>query len=232
MSGREADFARPCRPFYADGDYYYYLILAKSPYIFYYQFRSRIALQEKFMAKILVISGHPDYKNSVANRAILDDLHRSIPEAEIVYLDALYPDFRIDVPREQERVVGADIIVFEFPFWWFGSPSLMHRYVEDVFVHGFAYGSGGNPLKGKKFILSFTTGAPEAEYSPTGAEGFALESLLPPFLAMAKFVKLDYVGYVVSYGMALIDREDKKARDAIMAKARIHAEKLAALING
>lgn len=190
-----------------------------------------IAAKEKSMANILVVSGHPDYKNSVANRAILDDLHRALPEAEIVYLDALYPDFRIDVPREQARLVRADVIVFEFPFWWYGSPSLMHRYVEDVFAHGFAYGSGGEALKGKKFILSFTTGAPEDAYSPTGSEGCSIESLLPPFLAMAKFVNLAYAGRIVSFGMALIDKEDKKARDAIMDKARAHAQKLVDLIN-
>ena len=184
------------------------------------------------MSKILVVSGHPDYKNSVANRAILDDLHRKIPEAEIVYLDALYPDFRIDVPKEQKRLVEADVIVFEFPFWWYGSPSLMHRYVEDVFTHGFAYGSTGAALAGKKFILSFTTGSPEAAYSPSGAQGYAIESFLPSFIAMANLTKLEYAGYAASYGMALIDREDKKARDAIVAKAATHAEKLAALIKG
>ena len=43
------------------------------------------------MSKILVISGHPDYKNSLANRAILDEFHRLVPEADIVYLDAEYP---------------------------------------------------------------------------------------------------------------------------------------------
>ncbi|MDE5833276.1 MAG: NAD(P)H-dependent oxidoreductase [Desulfovibrio sp.] len=184
------------------------------------------------MSKTLVISGHPDYKSSVANRAILDDLHRLLPAAEIVYLDALYPDFRIDVRREQERLPDADVLVFEFPFWWYGSPSLMHRYVEDVFTHGFAYGSQGHALAGKKFILSFTTGAPEAAYSPTGAQGYAIEAFLPSFLAMAKLTKLDYAGFVASYGMALVDKEDKKARDAVIAKAGEHAKKLVALIRG
>lgn len=182
------------------------------------------------MSKILVVSGHPDYKNSIANRAILDDLHRRVPHAEIVYLDALYPDFRIDVHTEQKRLVEAETIVFDFPFWWYSSPSLLHRYVEDTFTHGFAYGSAGVALKGKKFILSFTTGAPEDAYATGAMESYPIDAFLPPFLAVANLTGLVYKGAVISYGMALIDREDKKTKDEIIAKAKIHAEKLAALI--
>ena len=73
------------------------------------------------MSKILVIAGHPDYKHSVANRAVLDEFHKLVPDAEIVYLDALYPDFNIDVDKEQKRISDADIVIFQFPFWWYGS---------------------------------------------------------------------------------------------------------------
>lgn len=48
------------------------------------------------MKKILIISGHPDLNDSFANKTILEEIHKLLPEAEIVYLDKLYPDFRID----------------------------------------------------------------------------------------------------------------------------------------
>ena len=92
------------------------------------------------MKKILVIAGHPDYKTSIANNAILEHFKSLVPQAEIVQLDELYPDFKIDVEREQKRILDADIVVMEFPIWWYSSPSLMHRYVEEVFTHGFAFG--------------------------------------------------------------------------------------------
>ncbi|MDE5607359.1 MAG: hypothetical protein K2I64_00285 [Muribaculaceae bacterium] len=50
------------------------------------------------MNKILVISGHPDHKSSMANRAILNEFHRLVPEADIVYLDAEYHDFNYYCP--------------------------------------------------------------------------------------------------------------------------------------
>ena len=89
-----------------------------------------------------------------------------MPSAYIVNLDALYPDFNIDVEAEQKRLVEADTVIFEFPFWWYSAPSLMRRYFELVLSHGFAYGSTGTALHGKRVIFSFTAGAPEAAYSP------------------------------------------------------------------
>ena len=41
----------------------------------------------------MIISGHTDLKNSVANKTILEELHKMIPHAEIDYLDCLYSDF-------------------------------------------------------------------------------------------------------------------------------------------
>lgn len=45
------------------------------------------------MKNILVISGHPDLNASVANAAILKQIARELPEAEIRRLDTLYPDY-------------------------------------------------------------------------------------------------------------------------------------------
>lgn len=44
------------------------------------------------MKKILIISGHPDLNDSFANKTILEEIHKLLLEAEIVYLDKLYPD--------------------------------------------------------------------------------------------------------------------------------------------
>lgn len=184
------------------------------------------------MAKILVISGHPDYKRSIANRHILDEFHKLVPHAEIVHLDALYPDFRIDVSREQKRLMEHDVIIFEFPMYWYSSPSLLHRYVEAVFTHGFAYGSQGKALNYKKLILSFTTGAPEDAYTPEGYQHVTIEQLMPPFLAMVNLTGMDWKGKIVSFGMTLLDPNNTKLADEVFLKAKHHAIRLAALAEG
>ena len=57
------------------------------------------------MKKVLVISGHTDLATSVANKTILDTIGQYLPETEIVKLDTLYPDFKIDVDAEQQRLL-------------------------------------------------------------------------------------------------------------------------------
>ena len=79
------------------------------------------------MKNILIVSGHPDLNNSFANKNILEELNSLLPEAEFAYLDKLYPDFRIDIETEQKRLLRADIIVFQFPLFWYSAPSLLHR---------------------------------------------------------------------------------------------------------
>ncbi len=59
------------------------------------------------MTKILIVSGHTDLSNSVANKKILEELEIKLPEAKISYLDKLYPDYKINVKAEQEKLIEA-----------------------------------------------------------------------------------------------------------------------------
>lgn len=179
------------------------------------------------MSKTLVISGHPDYKHSLANRAILDEFHRLVPSADIVYLDALYPDFNIDVEAEQKRLVEADTVIFEFPFWWYSAPSLMRRYFELVLSHGFAYGSTGTALHGKRVIFSFTAGAPEDAYSPEGYQHYSMSGFIPQFRALSNLCGFIWVDPVISFGMMLLNPQDKDAADRFYAETKRHAAELA-----
>lgn len=68
------------------------------------------------MKNILVISGHPELNHSVANATILDEVATALPDAEIRRLDWLYPDGKINIAAEQESLLWADVIVWQFPF--------------------------------------------------------------------------------------------------------------------
>lgn len=59
------------------------------------------------MNSVLIISGHPDLDHSVANREILAQLEKALPQVEIVRLDLLYPNYQIDVAAEQYQPDGA-----------------------------------------------------------------------------------------------------------------------------
>ena len=77
------------------------------------------------MKNVLIISGHTDLATSVANKTILETLANHLPKAEIVKLDELYPDFKINVEAEQQRLIRADIIVLQFPVFWYSAPSIL-----------------------------------------------------------------------------------------------------------
>ena len=68
------------------------------------------------MKNILVISGHPELTHSVANATILDEVETALPDVEIRRLDRLYPDGKFNIAAEQESLLRADVIVWQFPF--------------------------------------------------------------------------------------------------------------------
>lgn len=88
------------------------------------------------MKKVIIINGHGAPMMSMDNKRILEDVKAQLQDVEIVTLAELYPDFKIDVEKEQTRLLAADLIVFEYPIWWYSAPSILKKYVEDVFAMG------------------------------------------------------------------------------------------------
>ncbi|MGB9095792.1 NAD(P)H-dependent oxidoreductase [Erwinia sp.] len=180
------------------------------------------------MQNVLIISGHPNLNESVGNATILGEVAKALPEAEIRFLDALYPDYKIDVAKEQEALLNADVIVWQFPFSWYSVPGLMKLWIDQVLVHGFAHGSTAK-LGGKKLIISFTAGAPESLYSPEGVFGHGIEQYLTQFETTALLCNLDLQDPIYTLGISYAGRDEAKIREQkVMAKD--HAERLIAAI--
>lgn len=174
------------------------------------------------MKNILIVSGHTDLNNSVANKKILQELSKRLPNAEIDYLSELYSDYKIDVEQEQNKLLKADIIVLQYPVFWYSMPSLLEKWMEETFKHGFSHGSTGDKLKGKKVIISLTTGAPEEAYEN-------IDEFLNPIKASCKLCQMEYVGSIVTYGVSYQIRNEK--RKEIEEKAINHANRLIEMIN-
>jgi len=152
------------------------------------------------MSKILVISGHPHLDRSNMNAAILESLEDKFNGdiLEVRRLDELYPDFNIDAKAEQEALVDADIIVLQFPIYWYNVPSLLKKWIEDVLEYGFAYGSSGTALHGKKLLLSFTAGSGADVYHEKMAHD--LPDFMPAFQETAALTGMEWQEPVYSYG--------------------------------
>ena len=179
------------------------------------------------MKNVVIISGHPDLKNSLANKTILDEIAAQCPQVEIRKLCELYPDYKFDVKAEQAALEKADIIIFQYPMHWYGLPGLLKLYVDKIMEHGWAYGSKGTALEGKALIASLTTGALDAAYSAEGVMGHTVEEFSYQIKNFAALCKLDFKKLFYSCGMMYVPGITTEAqKQALIAKAKKHAADL------
>lgn len=152
--------------------------------------------------KTLIIVTHPDIENSVVNKRWIEELSKYPDRYKIHQLYQTYPDEKMDVPAEQKLVEQYDKIVFQFPCYWFNSPYFLKKWIDEVLLHGWAYGSkSGYRLKGKKIALAISLGVDEDELSSTGIYKYRLEELTRPFELTFDYVKADYQPFFAYYGI-------------------------------
>lgn len=132
------------------------------------------------MKPALVLYAHPNPEESRVNRQLRAAIE-GIEDITVHDLYETYPDFFIDVPREQALLLEHQAIVFQHPFYWYSCPPLLKEWMNRVLEYGFAYGEGGDKLHGKHFLQAITTAGPEARYRREGINHFTLPELLRPF---------------------------------------------------
>ena len=100
--------------------------------------------------------------------------------------------FAADVEEEQQKVEWCDLMIWQFPLWWFTVPGILKGWVDRVFAMGRFYGNSRcyekGMLKGKKAMLSLTTGGAEDSYLKDGFHGDLEEILKPVQRGMLEFV--------------------------------------------
>lgn len=151
------------------------------------------------MAKLILYYAHPGQPYSQANTA-MQQAAGTVEGITRVDLYAEYPRFNIDVPREQERLLEHDVMLFQFPVFWYSSPALVKEWQDLVLEHGFAYGTGGNSLTGKTMMLAVTAAGPSDAYTPEGYQHHDLRTFLTPFEQTARLCKMHFPAPYVLYG--------------------------------
>uniref|UniRef100_H3B1W2 Ribosyldihydronicotinamide dehydrogenase [quinone] n=1 Tax=Latimeria chalumnae TaxID=7897 RepID=H3B1W2_LATCH len=119
-----------------------------------------------------------------------------------------------DVLEEQKKVLDANLVIFQFPVYWFSMPAIMKGWIDRVFIQGFSYGIPGfydeGFLKDKKALLSLTTGGDEGMYLPTGANGDIKYLLWSMQHGMMHFCGFQVLAPNVCYGMDNVTEEKRK----------------------
>jgi glutathione-regulated potassium-efflux system ancillary protein KefG len=156
--------------------------------------------------RILILFGHPAIHKSVVNRAMLDAI-QTLPGLVVHDLYQAYPDGVIDVEREQLLLESADVVVLQHPFYWYSFPSIFKEWIDLVLQYGYAYGPGGDKLKGKYWINATTAGGPAAAYHKDGYNRFTIRQLLAPVEQTAFLCGMKFLPPFVAHGSLRMDRK-------------------------
>ena len=141
------------------------------------------------MKKVLVVYAHPNYTNSRMNKALVNQIE-SLDSVQVSNLYQKYPTGNINIVEEQQLILESDLIVLQFPFYWFNTTPLMKEWIDKVFIDGFAYGDGGDKLHGKDLMVCITTGGSKERYDNDVM--FNFPDLLKPFERTAIFCNMNY----------------------------------------
>jgi glutathione-regulated potassium-efflux system ancillary protein KefG len=142
--------------------------------------------------RVLVLFAHPALEKSRVNRVLIGGL-RDVDGLTLHDLYEVYPDFGIDVTREQALLLDHEIIVFHHPMFWYSTPAILKEWQDLVLEHGWAYGSEGKALVGKLWLSAITTGGREEAYGGQGHNGYTIRELLRPLEQTARLCGMDFL---------------------------------------
>lgn len=158
------------------------------------------------MPEIVVLVAHPQQEHSRANRALMRGAAQAVPgRVDVRDLYALYPDYLIDAEAEQAVLADARLVVWQHPVHWYGMPPLMKLWLDEVFAFGWAYGPGGNVLRGKDLWLVASTGGPEESYRPSGYNRYFFDAFLPPYEQTAALAGMRFLPPLLLHGAHRLD---------------------------
>jgi len=169
-----------------------------------------------------MILAHPNIEESIGNK-IISNIIAQQKNTEVRHLDQLYPDFKIDIKTEQEALLSAETIVFQYPLFWYSTPAILKEWIDQVFQYGFAFGANSYNLEGKKIILSFTIGSPTTDYPQD-----IIDKITFHLKGLSQYCKMDFLGVLFCND---INNYTDGAKEKAIDRSNSQAEKLIELIN-
>ncbi|MBE5221282.1 NAD(P)H-dependent oxidoreductase [Pectobacterium sp. A113-S21-F16] len=135
------------------------------------------------MKNVLIINAHQFYEgisSGSLNKALISVIQEAMEKrgytVKLTHIEQGY-----DINEEVEKHLWADIIITQSPVYWFSTPWIYKKYVDEVFTAGLMqqcflvddgrtrqdpsrqYGSGGK-MQGKQYMLSLTWNAPKKAF--------------------------------------------------------------------
>ena len=132
-----------------------------------------------------------------------------------------------DIRQELDKLLWADLLILNFPIYWFSAPAMLKGWIDRVLVSGICYGGkrfydqGG--LAGKKALVTVTLGGREHMFGEGAIHG-PLEDMLRPILrGTLAYVGLDVLPPFVAWHVPYISAE---ARETFLEQYRQRLENI------
>ncbi len=145
-----------------------------------------------YSKKVLILFAHPSHHRSEVNVPLFE-ASQQIEGVNCVDLYASYPNMRIDIDQEQSQLNEHDVIIFQFPLYWYSTPAILKEWQDLVLEHGYAYGGGGDALHGKTFLCAISAGGAKTAYQTEGYNHFTVRELLRPLEQTAHLTGMNYL---------------------------------------
>ena len=119
-----------------------------------------------------------------------------------------------DIVAEQDKIRRADLVIFQFPVWWFGMPAILKGWADRVFARGFAYLAGRKYdtglFRGKRALVAATTGTSADTYAPDGIDGDILTVLWPIHNGLLRYTGFDVLQPFVAFMPARLSPQERQ----------------------
>lgn len=149
--------------------------------------------------KVLILFAHPSQHRSEVNAPLFKQA-QNIEGVTAVDLYYEYPTLHINIDKEQQRLLNHDVIIFQFPLYWYSTPAILKEWQDLVLEYGFAYGNGADALHGKTLFCSLSAGGKVDAYQSDGYNRFTIRELLYPIEQMASLTGMTYLAPLTLFG--------------------------------
>jgi NAD(P)H dehydrogenase (quinone) len=119
-----------------------------------------------------------------------------------------------DIQQELDKLLWADLLILNFPIYWFSMPAMLKGWIDRVLVSGVCYGGkrfydqGG--LAGKKALVAVTLGGRDYMFAEGAIHGPLNEMLRPILRGTLAYVGLDVLEPFVCWHVPYISNEDRE----------------------
>lgn len=132
-----------------------------------------------------------------------------------------------DIQEELNKLLKADLVIFNFPIYWFSMPAIMKGWIDRVLISGVCYGGkrfydqGG--LLGKKAMLAITVGGQPHMLANDGVHGELNEMLKPILHGTLAYTGMGVLPTFVAHHVPYISQD---ARANLLEHYRQHLRSL------